>query len=178
LSNGLVSTFSLAKKPHKYRMAQIVSVSLKTVCKDDPFKVNLGPEFGSSDSMATCPLQFTADNVKTMRIVGQFSDSLTKDLETAKANLSNHVKVGPRILLSPPIPAARPLSSPLSISGSCALLCPGASLPAPPMVTVNTVLCLRVKIDDLNLTSQITPSLHPLLPLLSPALTRCCRHRH
>jgi hypothetical protein len=104
LSNGLVSTFSLAKKPHKYRMAQIVSVSLKTVCKDDPFKVNLGPEFGSSDSMATCPLQFTANNVKTMRIVGQFSDSLTKDLETAKANLSNHVKVGP-FSLPFPLPA-------------------------------------------------------------------------
>ena len=96
-------------------MAQLVSVSLKTVCKDDTLKVNLGPEFGNSGDMATCPVEFTTKKVKTVRIVGQLSASLTQDLETAKANCSNHVKVGPRILLSPPIPAARPPPSPPSV---------------------------------------------------------------
>jgi hypothetical protein len=74
-------------------MAQLVSVSLKTVCKDDAIKVHLDAEFGKTADMTTSGVEFTGQKAKTVRLVGQLSASLLQDLETAKANRSNHVKV-------------------------------------------------------------------------------------
>ena len=86
-------------------MPQLVSVSPKTVCKDDAIKVHPGAEFGNNGEMSTCGVEFTGQKVKTVRLLCQLSASLLEDLETAKANRSNHVKV--RTSCSPESPQPR-----------------------------------------------------------------------
>jgi hypothetical protein len=72
-----------------------LGISIRTVCMDDPIKLQLNEPFGCPK---TSRVLFTANGNKTyrdntLRLRGKFSSSLAADLDAALAACKNHVKV-------------------------------------------------------------------------------------
>lgn len=80
-----------------------LGISIRTVCMDDPIKLQLNEPFGCPK---TSRVLFTANGNKTcrdntLRLRGKFSSSLAADLDAAVAARKNHVKV--RIVAATPL---------------------------------------------------------------------------